>query len=104
MNGLTCEDICDILDDYTIIYANLDAKGDVTLNTQYLRINPIYNQDVETLMHEFSHIWHEKYLEIHDLPEDIIEYRAQEKLKTIYTCLENYLQERTKTQVLEYEY
>jgi hypothetical protein len=103
MNNLTCSDITDILDDYSIRYASTGNKGDVDLYSQEIRINPIFNQDIETLAHEFYHIYYEIELEAPNIPEDIIENNALELVsdKKMYKCLEDYLDYRTKDQRLK---
>lgn len=104
MEDLTCSDITDILDQYTIKYTSiLNVKGDVNLGTYIIRINPIYNQDEETLIHEFRHIYDKMYLET-ESPEHIIEAESQQYLKDNPLCrskLELYLESRTKR--IEYE-
>jgi hypothetical protein len=103
MNGLTCSDITDILSDYDIKYANISVKGDVDFYSQEIRINPVYNQDIETLAHEFYHIYYEIELEAPDIPEEIIESNALDLVRDykMYKCLEDYLYKRTKYQRLE---
>jgi hypothetical protein len=105
MNGLTCRDITDILDDYDIKYSNISVKGDVDFYSQEIRINPLYKQDIETLAHEFYHIYYEIELEAPDIPEEIIESNALELVSDykMYKCLEDYLCKRTKYQRIDYE-
>ena len=81
MKELTCTEITDILNELEIKYVLLSVKGDVDLGLNLIRINPVYNQDVETLFHEFGHVWYEKHLGIHDITEDEIEYQSQQLIQ-----------------------
>lgn len=98
MKDLTCSDITDILNQFEIKYSSLTSKGDVDLGLNLIRINPLYNQDVETLSHEFTHVWYEKCLGVHTMTEDEIEFESQEliKDKQMYECLDKYLYNRMK--------
>lgn len=81
MNDIEYEEISDILDEYNIKFTSMiDCKGDVSMSLYEIRINPIYNQDIETLMHEFAHIFYEDYLRLH-LNEDMIEKVSQKYVK-----------------------
>ena len=103
MQDLTCQEITDILDEYTINYRNLNVKGNVNLAYKTININPLYNQDISTLMHEFAHIYYETCVGIHNLAEEFIEREARTKLQDtkLYKCLDDYLYKRTKKQWLK---
>ncbi len=105
MKELYCREITEILNEYDIEYKNVRNMGEVDLSSYQIYINPKFNQDVETLAHEFGHIWYENILEMYDTPEDIIEKESQEmiKQKHIYKCLEKYLDIKTMDQKLEYK-
>lgn len=97
MEELSLEEIVEILDKYKITYKSLLVKGDVDFGLEEIRINPVYNQDVQTLMHEFAHIYYEGILGL-ELSEDTIEYESQQYLIN-HPCsisfFENYLELRT---------
>ena len=99
MEDLNCSDITDILDGYTIRYASLhNVKGHVNLSSKIIRLNPLYNQDVETLIHEFAHIYYESFIGI-SLSEHLIEYESQKYLidnPSCYGVLENYILNKTE--------
>jgi len=94
---MLCEDIIEILNEYKIKYKNTPNMGEVDLGSQEIYINPGYNKDVETLAHEFMHIWYEQELEQPSVSEYYIEKESQEliKDKDMYDCLDNYLIHRT---------
>ena len=103
MKNLEYEEIMEILDEYKIKYTSLNCKGDVDFGLEEIRINPVYNQDVQTLFHEFAHIYYEDLLE-QELTEDIIEYESQNYLKnnkSAYKVFDCYLESRTER--IEYE-
>ena len=102
MDNLEYEEIMEILDGYNIKYASLRGKGDVDFGLEEIRIDPRYNDDIGTLMHEFAHIYYEELLEL-ETPEDIIERESQRYLKnnpSAYHCFSCYLEDRTEQ--LEY--
>ena len=99
LNDLSYTDITNILEGYKIKYASMpNVKGDVNLETLLIRINPIYNQDVATLVHEFVHIYYEKHIGIH-LHEELVEQttiRYLNKNNGIFKVLNDYLDIRTQ--------
>ena len=93
----------DILDTYKIKYKSLNCMGDVDFGLEEIRINPVYNRDIQTLIHEFAHIYYEDILE-QTIPDSIIEKVSQEYLKnnpTAYRFLDDYLE--CKTERLDYD-
>ena len=99
MKDLEYEDIIEILDGYKIKYKSLHCKGDVDFGLEEIIINPVYNQDVQTLFHEFAHIYYEELLE-QSLPESIIERESQRYIYDnpstlkVFDC---YLESRTSS-------
>lgn len=82
IHELEYEDVADVLDNYKIDYKIINCKGRVSYFHDDIKLNPMYNEDADTLMHEFVHIYCDRYLNIHDMPEDIIENIAQAYLKS----------------------
>jgi len=96
MKNLEYEEIIEILNGYNIKYKSLHCKGDVDLRFKEIRINPVYNQDIETLLHEFAHIYY-KYLPWLTI-EEYIESESQKYLKnnpSAYRVFDCYLKSRT---------
>lgn len=89
---LEYEDIMDTLDSYRIHHEVINPKGRLCYEKRDIILNPIYNEDVDTLMHEYMHI-HMDRMGIETSERDI-ESMAQEYLNENYGarhCLETYL-------------
>lgn len=98
MEDLGLEEIVEILDVYDIKYASLSGQGDVNLRSRVLRINPVYNDDVGTLLHEFAHIYYESILGVSQV-EEFIEYVSQQYIIDNPLSLDyfnRYLESRTE--------
>ena len=97
MDNLDYEEIADILEDYTIYHKDLGGvKGDVDFDLAEIAIDSTFGENIETLIHEFAHIYYEDLLEL-KLSEDIIERVSQNYLKenpSAYAFLNCYLNSR----------
>ena len=89
----------EIITEYSVAYRVLDNgnKGLINYDTKNIYINPMYNEDADTLMHELYHHYYDNVLGV-EAGEDIVEQQAQEALDNnpcLRCLLETYIEMQT---------
>lgn len=81
MDSLSLIDLKDILSEYNIRYKVMRVKGRVVYPNKMIYLNPMFNEDEESIMHEVFHHYSDKVAGTY-MPCEQIEDQAMKYLST----------------------